>query len=83
MKFYVYQYATGYSAAIALSQKILKEGKTAVDRYIDFLKKGDSEYSIDLLKGAGVDMTTSKPVEDALEVFEKLLDEMEDLVDWI
>lgn len=78
--FYVYQYATGYSAAIALSQKILKEGREAVDRYIDFLKKGDSEYSIDLLKGAGVDMTTSKPVEDALDVFEKLLDEMEELV---
>lgn len=79
--FYVYQYATGYSAAIALSQKILEEGAPAVERYINFLKKGDSEYSIDLLKGAGIDMTTSKPVEDALDVFEKLLDEMESLAD--
>ena len=78
--FYVYQYATGYSAAIALSRKIIDEGKKAVDKYIGFLKKGDSEYSIDLLKGAGVDMTTSKPVEDALDVFEKLLDEAEALI---
>ena len=62
--FYVYQYATGYSAAIALSQRILKEnGK---DDYINFLKGGSSKYSIDLLKGAGVDMTTAEPVEKAM-----------------
>ena len=76
--FYVYQYATGYSAAIALSQRILKEnGK---DDYINFLKGGSSKYSIDLLKGAGVDMTTAEPVEKAMEVFASLLDEMENLL---
>ena len=75
--FYVYQYATGYSAAIALSRKILSEGQPAVDAYLDFLSKGDSEYSIDLLKGAGVDMSTKDAVENAMAVFESLLDEME------
>ena len=77
--FYVYQYATGYSAAIALSQKITKEGQPAIDRYLDFLSKGNSEYSIDLLKGAGVDMTTTTPIENAMKVFQNLLDEMESL----
>jgi len=76
--FYVYQYATGYTAAIALSRKILSEGKPAVDRYIDFLSKGNSEYSIDLLKGAGVDMTSSDPFEKAMAVFADLLDKMEE-----
>lgn len=75
--FYVYQYATGYSAAIALSRKILSEGQPAVDAYLDFLSKGDSEYSIDLLKGAGVDMSKKDAVENAMAVFESLLDEME------
>ena len=75
--FYVYQYATGYSAAIALSQKILKEGAPAIKAYMDFLTKGNSEYSIDLLKGAGVDMTTAEPLKNAMQVFEKLLTEME------
>ncbi|HCT64815.1 MAG TPA: oligoendopeptidase F [Lachnospiraceae bacterium] len=75
--FYVYQYATGYSAAIALSRKILAEGQTAVDAYLDFLSKGNSEYSIDLLKGAGVDMTTCQPFENAMAVFEDLLNKME------
>ena len=77
--FYVYQYATGYSAAIALSRKILSEGQPAVEKYMDFLRKGNSEYSIDLLKGAGVDMTSVKPVEAAMEVFKGLLDRMEGL----
>lgn len=75
--FYVYQYATGYSAAIALSRKILKEGQPAIDAYLDFLSKGDSEYSIDLLKGAGVDMSKKEPIENAMQVFAALLDEME------
>lgn len=75
--FYVYQYATGYSAAITLSEKILHENG-ATD-YINFLKGGSSEYSIDLLKGAGVDMTESTPVEKAMGVFEELLEEMEKL----
>ena len=76
--FYVYQYATGYSCAIALSQKILEEGEEAVVKYLDFLSKGNSEYSIDLLKGAGVDMTQKEPIEAAISVFEKLLDEFEE-----
>lgn len=75
--FYVYQYATGYTAAIALSRKILAEGKPAVEKYIDFLSKGNSEYSIDLLKGAGVDMTSAEPFEKAMAVFADLLDKME------
>lgn len=77
--FYVYQYATGYSAAIALSRRILDEGQPAIDAYLDFLSKGDSEYSIDLLKGAGVDLSTAKPIENAMKVFEGLLDEFEAL----
>ena len=75
--FYVYQYATGYTAAIALSRKILSEGKPAVDKYIDFLSKGNSEYSIELLKGAGVDMTSPEPFDKAMSVFSSLLDMME------
>ncbi len=76
--FYVYQYATGYSAAIAFSKKILEEGKTAVDRYIEnFLSGGSSKDPIDLLKAAGVDMSTPAPVDDALCVFESYLDEFE------
>lgn len=77
--FYVYQYATGYSAAIALSRKILKEGQPAVNAYLDFLSKGDSEYSIDLLRGAGVDMASAAPIENAMQLFEELLDEFETL----
>ena len=75
--FYVYQYATGYSAAVALSAKILKEGKPAVDAYMSFLKGGESKDPIDLLKMAGVDMTTEKPVADALALFGELVTELE------
>ena len=78
--FYVYQYATGYSAAVALSAKILKEGKPAVDAYMNFLKGGESKDPIDLLKMAGVDMTTEKPVADALTLFGELVAELEALV---
>ncbi len=79
--FYVYQYATGYSAAIALSRKILKEGKNAADTYINkFLKGGSSDYPIELLKKAGVDMSTKEPVNNALQLFKTLLDEMEELM---
>ena len=79
--YYVFQYATGYSAAIALSRRILKEGENAVADYVNFLSGGCSRSPIDLLKGAGVDMTTSKPVEQALELFGQLLDEMEALTE--
>jgi oligoendopeptidase F len=78
--FYVYQYATGYSAAASLSKQILEEGEPAVSRYLDFLNAGSSDYPIEVLKKAGVDMTTSKPIEDALAVFEATLTEMEELL---
>lgn len=78
--YYVFQYATGYSAAIALSNRILKEGEPAVKDYLKFLSSGSSAEPIDLLKIAGVDMSTSGPVKEALGVFDKLLDEMEELL---
>ena len=77
--YYVFQYATGYSAAIALSRKILTEGEPAVKKYLNFLSGGCSKSPIDLLKAAGVDMTSPEPVNQALELFGKLLDEMEEL----
>ncbi len=77
--YYVFQYATGYSAAIALSRRILKLGEPAVKDYKGFLCGGCSKSPIDLLKGAGVDMTSPAPVSDALELFGQLLDEMEEL----
>ena len=78
--YYVFQYATGYAAAIALSRRILKEGESAVKDYIGFLSGGCSKSPIDLLKGAGVDMSTTAPVEQALELFNELLGEMEALM---
>ncbi len=78
--FYVYQYATGYSAAIALSRRILNEGSPAVEDYINFLSGGSSEYPIELLKAAGVDMSTKEPVHQALQLFSELLDQMEELI---
>ena len=79
--YYVFQYATGFSAAIALSRRILKEGQSAVDDYLSFLSGGCTKSPIDLLKGAGVDMTTAEPVNQALQLFSELLDEMEALVE--
>ena len=78
--YYVFQYATGYSAAIALSRRILREGEPAVKDYLNFLSCGCSKSPIDLLKGAGVDMTDPAPVEAALSLFGELLDEMERLI---
>lgn len=79
--YYVYQYATGYSAAYALSKQILEEGEPAVERYINqFLKAGSSDYPIEVLKKAGVDMTSSEPIENACKVFEARLDEFERLI---
>ncbi|MGD8189261.1 oligoendopeptidase F [Brevibacillus ginsengisoli] len=77
--FYVYKYATGFSAATALSKQILEEGQPAVERYLSFLKSGGSDYPINLLKKAGVDMNTAEPIREALSVFEQLLGEMEEL----
>ena len=79
--YYVFQYATGYSAAIALSRKILAEGEPAVKDYLNFLSGGCSKSPIDLLKGAGVDMESPTPVEEALQLFGTLLDEMEALME--
>ncbi len=79
--YYVYQYATGFSAATALSKQILEEGKPAVERYInEFLKAGSSDYPIEVLKKAGVDMTSSEPVKEAMQVFEEKLNELEALL---
>lgn len=78
--YYVYQYATGFSAAIALSRRILNGGDDAVRDYLGFLSGGCSKDPISLLRGAGVDMASKKPVEDALKLFRELLDEMEELL---
>lgn len=78
--FYVYQYATGYSAAIAISRRILKEGAPAVEDYKKFLSGGCSKSPIELLKIAGVDMSQKAPIQQALDLFSKLLDEMEELM---
>jgi oligoendopeptidase F len=78
--YYVYQYATGFSAATALSKQILEEGEPAVRRYLEFLKSGSSDYPIEVLKKAGVDMTSPQPIEEALKVFEEKLNEMEQLL---
>lgn len=79
--FYVYQYATGFSAAIALSQKILNEGAPAVKAYKEnFLSAGCSKDPVSILKDAGVDMSTKKPVEDALKLFDSLIDELAELM---
>lgn len=75
--FYVYKYATGFSAAVALSQKILSEGEPAVKRYLNFLSAGSSDYPLEILKEAGVDMTSPEPISNALSLFNKLLDELE------
>jgi oligoendopeptidase F len=78
--YYVYQYATGFSAATALSKQILEEGEPAVERYIGFLSSGSSDYPIEVLKKAGVDMTTSEPIANACKVFEEKLNELEQLL---
>jgi oligoendopeptidase F len=77
--FYVYKYATGFSAATAIAHKIINEGQSAIDKYLEFLQSGGSDYPIELLKIAGVDMTTPEPINNALKVFEDLLNQMEEL----
>jgi len=79
--FYVYQYATGLSAAAALSRQVFEEGAPAVERYLNFLRGGSSRNSIDLLRGAGVDMASSGPIHQALDVFESVIAQMEELSD--
>lgn len=75
--FYVFQYSTGYSAAIAFTKRIKEMGEPAVKDYLEFLKSGSSDYSINILKKAGVDMSTPEPIREALKVFESLVTEME------
>ncbi|MVO98490.1 oligoendopeptidase F [Paenibacillus sp. N10] len=77
--FYVYKYATGFSAATSFSKQILDEGQPAVERYLGFLKSGGSDYSINILKKAGVDMSSPEPIKQAMSVFSSLLDQMEEL----
>ena len=75
--FYVYQYATGYAAASAFAKSIIEGKEGAVEKYKGFLKSGGSKYPIDILKDAGVDMTTSEPLEATIQRFNELLDMME------
>lgn len=77
--FYVYKYATGFSAATSFSKQILEEGKPAVDRYLGFLQSGGSDYSINILKKAGVDMSSPEPIREAMAVFEEVINQMEQL----
>lgn len=77
--FYVYKYATGFSAATSFSKQILEDGKPAVERYLGFLKSGGSDYSIHILKKAGVDMSSPEPIREAMSVFENVIEQMEQL----
>jgi oligoendopeptidase F len=79
--FYVYKYATGFSAATSFAKQILDEGAPAVDRYLGFLRSGGSDYSIDILKKAGVDMSSPEPIRQAMTVFEDLIAQMEKLTE--
>jgi len=78
--FYVYQYATSYAAATSIASRILSEGRPAVDRYLDLLRAGGSDYPIPLLRKAGVDLTTPEPVRDTIARFSGLLDQLEALL---
>lgn len=78
--FYVYKYATGFSAATALKEQILQGGPAAVERYLDFLKSGSSDYPVNLLQKAGVDLNSPEPVDTALQYFGKLLKELEEII---
>jgi oligoendopeptidase F len=78
--FYVYKYATGLSAAIALSQRVLNGGKPELDAYLNFLKGGSSKWPLDLLRDAGVDMETPQPVDAALKYFGQLVGELDELL---
>ena len=75
--FYVYQYTTGFAAANSFSKMIVEEGESAVERYIGFLKSGGSDYPINILKKAGVDMSSPKPLEDTIKRFDELLGMLE------
>jgi oligoendopeptidase F len=80
-EFYVYKYATSFAASSALSRKVLAGDKDALNRYLELLKSGDSDYPVELLKKAGVDMTTPEPVNETIKLFGQLVDEMEKLLE--
>lgn len=77
--FYVYKYATGFSAATSFAKQILEEGQPAVERYLGFLKSGSNDYSLNILKKAGVDMSKPEPIKQAMSVFASILDQIEEL----
>lgn len=77
--YYVYQYVTGFAAAIAFADKIIKSGEEAVRKYLRFLSSGSSDYPIDILKEAGIDMTTVNPLEESMELFSNLIDRLANL----
>ncbi len=81
--FYVYQYATAFTASAALSEEVLSGDKSATKRYLDFLSAGGSDYAIDLLRKAGVDMTTSQPLDLTMKKMNRVMDEMEKILDRI
>jgi oligoendopeptidase F len=78
--FYVYKYATSYSASTALSEGVLSGDKKKLDAYLGFLKAGGSDYPIEILKKAGVDMSSPKPIQDTMDLFGELLDQLEELL---
>jgi oligoendopeptidase F len=78
--FYVFQYATSYTASAALSEKVLAGDQAAIKRYLTFLSAGGSKYPVDLLKDAGVDMTTDEPLELTMKQMNRVMDQMEALL---
>mgnify|MGYP000472674459 FL=1 len=79
--YYVFQYSTGFSAASALAKKILNQKPEALENYLAYLKAGNSDYPVEVMKKAGVDMTQAAYIEDAMSMFEQRLNELEELID--
>lgn len=79
--FYVYQYSTSFTASISLAEKVLSGDKTALQNYMRFLSSGGSDYPIEILKKAGIDMTTSEPLEKTTQAMNKVMDEIEKILD--
>jgi oligoendopeptidase F len=79
--YYVFQYATSFTASAALSEKVLAGDKAATQRYLTFLSAGGSKYPIELLKDAGVDMTTGEPLQLTVRKMNRIMDEMEKILD--
>ena len=79
--FYVYQYSTSFTASMSLAEKVMSGDKEALSNYIEFLSAGCSEYSIDLLKNAGVDMTSTEPFDNTIEAMNKVMDQIEEILD--